>query len=127
MSTMYMYSRSAAPFGVACYGKFLLEALKPSGVRELPEFDHAFVKWSNSVVFFDTAHAGAKWLEMVKHYCDQGNIVVVIYDENGNSGAMVNALSEVKDKTIRMLRTWEANIVRAYYNTALNNFIALSS
>ncbi|MEK7611262.1 MAG: hypothetical protein AAB486_02690 [Patescibacteria group bacterium] len=127
MSTMYMFNRKNALFGVACYGKFLLEALRPSGVKELPEFDHGFYAWQNSVVFFDTAGWPVDWLEMVTHYTDQDNIVVVIYDEVEKSGELIDTFAGAWYRVVLLPRTWEADQVRGFFNTADNMLKELSA
>ncbi len=120
---MYMGPRSVTP---PCYCVFLRAALQQLGLGGFPFFSHSQVRWSNSVVFFDTLDAPANWLELVRHYSEQGNIVIVIFDGLGTEDMVLTAFkSQMGRSVFNLRRTWEAHEVRAIFARAEKALAAL--
>lgn len=125
VSVMYMGSRGVRP---PCYCVFLREVLQRLGIMDVPFFSHGQIRWSNSVVFFDTMDAPERWPGLVRHLVDQGNVVIVIFEGLGTENtALVAFKSQLGRSVFTLHRTWEAAEVRAIFSQAKTALAGLAA
>jgi hypothetical protein len=126
VTVMYMGPpRGDVDLKIEAWRYFLEEVLKPAGVERFTTLRHNLVRWDNSVVFFDRAGAPGSWVKkIIAHLLDQGNVVVVVFDPGEEHLVPVSPFT--RERQLRyLLRTWEANEVRAVFQEACNLHVGL--